>query len=180
VGEVAYKVNTTEKIFLPEAKHTKELGILLSKQPRMIIALTGPLGAGKTTLVQGIAEGLGVIEKVNSPTFNLINEYHSGQKSLYHVDLYRFLPEASKQHNSNNNEDKELLKEELEEIFTLISSLEGIVAIEWAGLLENYLPPDHLQINLTYVKDDTARCAELSATNKIPQDIKQIWNHKND
>ena len=54
-----------------------------------IIGLTGDLGAGKTQLVKGLARGLGVLERVHSPTFALINQYLSGRLPLYHLDLYR-------------------------------------------------------------------------------------------
>src|SRR2546426_3759432 len=54
-----------------------------------VIGLTGALGAGKTQLVKGIARGLGVTNRVHSPTFTLINEYNGGRLSLFHLDLYR-------------------------------------------------------------------------------------------
>lgn len=59
-----------------------------------VIALEGPMGAGKTTFVKGLAQGLGVKEVVQSPTFTMLNEYHSGRLPLYHLDLYR-LSESS-------------------------------------------------------------------------------------
>src|SRR2546429_2384812 len=54
-----------------------------------VIGLTGALGSGKTQLVKGIARGLGVTNRVHSPTFTLINEYNGGRLSLFHLDLYR-------------------------------------------------------------------------------------------
>ena len=59
-----------------------------------ILLLEGDLGAGKTTFTQGLADGLGVDEFVNSPTFVIINEYYSGKLPLYHMDLYRLEDEA--------------------------------------------------------------------------------------
>ena len=59
-----------------------------SLQPGDILLLEGDLGAGKTTLTQGLAKGLGVTEFVNSPTFVIINEYFTGRLPLYHMDLY--------------------------------------------------------------------------------------------
>ena len=55
----------------------------------LVIALSGDLGAGKTQLAKGIARGLGVTERVHSPTFALVNEYRGGRLPLFHVDLYR-------------------------------------------------------------------------------------------
>lgn len=54
-----------------------------------MFALTGDLGAGKTQLVRGIARGLGVVTRVHSPTFTLVNEYAGGRLALFHLDLYR-------------------------------------------------------------------------------------------
>ena len=55
----------------------------------LVIALSGDLGAGKTQLAKGIARGLGVTDRVHSPTFTLVNEYGGGRLPLFHVDLYR-------------------------------------------------------------------------------------------
>jgi tRNA threonylcarbamoyladenosine biosynthesis protein TsaE len=55
----------------------------------LVIALSGDLGAGKTQLTKGIARGLGITDRVHSPTFALLNEYHGGRLPLFHLDLYR-------------------------------------------------------------------------------------------
>src|SRR5882724_12462839 len=55
----------------------------------LVIALSGDLGAGKTQLARGVARGLGIAERVHSPTFALVNEYRGGRLPLFHVDLYR-------------------------------------------------------------------------------------------
>ncbi|HRT59280.1 MAG TPA: tRNA (adenosine(37)-N6)-threonylcarbamoyltransferase complex ATPase subunit type 1 TsaE, partial [Candidatus Paceibacterota bacterium] len=57
--------------------------------PGLVIGLTGDLGAGKTQLVKGLARGLGIPERVHSPTFALVNTYAGGRLPLYHLDLYR-------------------------------------------------------------------------------------------
>lgn len=54
-----------------------------------VIGLSGDLGAGKTQLVKGLATGLGIKDRINSPTFGLVNEYESGRLPLFHLDLYR-------------------------------------------------------------------------------------------
>lgn len=73
---------------------TQNLGRQLGKSlpPGTILLLKGDLGAGKTTLVQGIGEGLGITDAIVSPTFTLINEYPEGRIPLYHLDLYRLEP----------------------------------------------------------------------------------------
>ncbi len=99
------------------------------------ILLQGNLGAGKTSLIQGIGQGLGITEPIVSPTFTLINEYTEGRLPLYHLDLYRLQPE------------------EVEGIYPEIywEALEvtpGITAIEWSQRLP-YQPDHYLEINLT-------------------------------
>ena len=78
------------EIFTKSAEETVELGkrIGVFLVPNDVVALVGPLGAGKTTLIQGIAEGAGVKDYVTSPTFIIINEYQ-GRVPFFHVDLYR-------------------------------------------------------------------------------------------
>lgn len=58
-------------------------------RPGWVIGLTGDLGAGKTQLVKGIARGLGIAARIQSPTFTLVHEYREGRLPLYHIDLYR-------------------------------------------------------------------------------------------
>ena len=72
-------------------QETEALGRKIAEllSPGAVLALFGDLGAGKTALIQGIAAGLGVKEPVTSPTFTIVNEYHSGVLPLFHFDLYR-------------------------------------------------------------------------------------------
>jgi tRNA threonylcarbamoyladenosine biosynthesis protein TsaE len=99
--------------------------------PGSLVALRGPLGAGKTQLAKGIAEGLGVPTVVNSPTFVLMNE-HVGRLRLYHVDAYR-LSDPEEALAAGLLDDREL---------------EGVTVIEWADRLEGWLPLDRLEIGL--------------------------------
>ncbi len=72
-------------------EETLEYGEQLGRaaQPGMVIGLIGDLGAGKTQLVRGFARGLGITERIHSPTFTLVNEYRTGRFPCYHLDLYR-------------------------------------------------------------------------------------------
>ncbi|MBI1910330.1 MAG: tRNA (adenosine(37)-N6)-threonylcarbamoyltransferase complex ATPase subunit type 1 TsaE [Deltaproteobacteria bacterium] len=109
-------------------KETRQFAANLAKKmkPGTVLALIGDLGSGKTTFVQGLAEGLGISKKyyVNSPTFTLINEYE-GKIPLFHFDLYRL------------GSVKELADLGFEEYL----EKNGIVVVEWA----EKLPPAELQ-----------------------------------
>jgi tRNA threonylcarbamoyladenosine biosynthesis protein TsaE len=110
-----------------------------------VIALTGELGAGKTTLAKGIAQGLGVAEEITSPTFTIINEYTSGRLPLYHFDVYRL----------GEGEDACAGMEELgyEEYFFG----DGVTIVEWADLVRDLIPADAIRIALSYGPDADTR-----------------------
>jgi tRNA threonylcarbamoyladenosine biosynthesis protein TsaE len=116
-----------------EATHA--VGVRLGRQVRRgdLIGLRGELGAGKTCLVRGLAEGLGIPpHKVRSPTFTLVNEYSGGRLPLYHIDLYRLTPSAV---------DRMALRDYLYG--------DGICVVEWFERLGEDAP--HLDIELTFV-----------------------------
>lgn len=100
-----------------------------------VILLRGNLGSGKTTLVKGIGQGLGITDTIDSPTFTLVNEYLEGRVPLYHVDLYRLNPTAAEQ----------LF---LETYWEGLDYPLGLVAIEWPERLRS-LPPTPLAIDIT-------------------------------
>lgn len=79
------------RVFVPHEAAMRELGARLAKQlkPGDIVLLEGPLGAGKTTLVRGALAALGHEGTVRSPSFNLVQEYELGSKTVVHADLYR-------------------------------------------------------------------------------------------
>ncbi len=129
----------TERIVnLVDASATHALGVELGRSltAGSVLLLTGDLGSGKTTLVQGLAVGLDIADSIVSPTFTIINEYLTGRLPLYHLDLYRLDP-------------AEVADLNLESYWLGIESELGIVAIEWAERLSD-LPDDYLQIELTY------------------------------
>jgi tRNA threonylcarbamoyladenosine biosynthesis protein TsaE len=140
------------KINLANAQRTRKLGVTLGRSlnPGSIILLEGDLGAGKTTLVQGIGEGLGITDPIVSPTFTLINEYPEGRIPLYHLDLYRLDPQSVAELN-------------LEAYIEGIEVTPGIVAIEWAERMP-YKPYNYLNICLSYGTEDT-RVAEITSVN---------------
>lgn len=74
---------------------TEALGQRLAEtlQPGDVIAYTGDLGAGKTAFTRGLARGLGITERITSPTFTIVNEYLGGRLPLFHFDMYRLSSE---------------------------------------------------------------------------------------
>lgn len=116
---------------LPDLNATHNLGYKLGQfcSRGTILLLSGDLGSGKTTLVQGLGAGLGVVEPISSPTFTLINEYLEGRIPLYHVDLYRL-------------ETNQVDALELEEVYCDGGeALSGVLAIEWAERMREPLQP---------------------------------------
>ncbi len=123
---------------LASVEETLQLGKLLAQflGPGCVLLLEGDLGAGKTSLVQGIGQGLGITEAIVSPTFTLVNEYTEGRIPLYHLDLYRL-------------SDVEVENLYLETYWEGVEVKPGITAIEWAERLP-YLPPNYLKIQLLH------------------------------
>lgn len=111
-------------------------------KPGAVVCLYGELGAGKTCLIQGLARGLGVKEEkeVKSPTFVLIREYE-GKVPIYHFDLYRIESE------------QELEGLGYEEYFYG----RGVTLIEWAGKIEEHLPPNRIEIHLAFLEENERR-----------------------
>lgn len=142
------KVIPTLKVPLPSPEDTHRLGFVLGQQvgAQALVAVYGPLGAGKTTMAQGAAQALGVEEVVNSPTFTTINEYTSGRLPFYHLDLYR-LYSAFAAGKSPGAAALNMLTIELDEL----RSAPGLVFIEWAECLAEYVAQqDHIRVELNY------------------------------
>ncbi len=113
-------------------KFGRELGA--AAKAGSVIALTGDLGAGKTTLTKAIAEGLGVKEIITSPTFNIIKQYDSGRLPLYHFDVYRI------------TDPDEMYELGYEEYFYG----EGVCVVEWADMIDELIPEDAVRIDIGY------------------------------
>lgn len=127
------------------AKDTQSLGARLGKvlKPGMVVSLTGPLGAGKTVLVKGVAKALGIKENIVSPTFTLVQEY-SGSMSMLHLDLYRI---------SGCEEFEQMGGEDF--LYP-----HGVAFIEWSEKIAEMMPADTIYITLT-IKDDHSRDVEI-------------------
>ena len=139
-GSLVFKSTTYEWV-LENLEDTKKLGYELAKNlpSKSILLLQGPLGVGKTTIVQGLAKGLGIVEPVTSPTFSLAQHYKIGKQNLIHLDLYRI---------ENNYADELFLQEEEE-----ADSENSIIVIEWAERLNIELPEAWL-IKINYGTDN--------------------------
>jgi tRNA threonylcarbamoyladenosine biosynthesis protein TsaE len=107
---------------------------------RVVLALHGDMGGGKTCFVQGLAAALGIDRPVTSPTFTLVHEY-KGIRPLVHVDLYRI----------RNSDDALMLG--LEEYF----EVEGITAVEWAERALDLFPPDTVHLYFETMDNEHAR-----------------------
>ena len=113
--------------------------------PGTVIALIGPLGAGKTTFTKAIAKGLGIEETITSPTFTVVCEYDSGRLPLYHFDVYRV------------SDPDELFEMGFEEYLYK----NGVCLIEWADLIDDILPANTQRIKLSYGENENERIIEI-------------------
>jgi len=132
-----------KKIITKSSQETVKCGQNLAKKLRggEVIGLIGELGSGKTTFVQGLAKGLGIKDRILSPTFTLMRSYQGGKLNLCHVDLYRLDKPA------------EFRNLGLEEIWL---KHENVVVIEWAEKAGEYLPETTTFIHFKY-KNETLR-----------------------
>ena len=137
-----------KELFVVTTKNEQEtmaVGASLAKTvgSKVVFTLVGDLGAGKTHFVKGFVKGLGSEELVTSPTFTLLNVYEGGKVPVYHFDMYRL---------SSREEAEEL---GFDEYFDL-SSLDGIVFVEWPSQVEGMITCPHIEIEITKI-DNSAR-----------------------
>jgi tRNA threonylcarbamoyladenosine biosynthesis protein TsaE len=148
--------------FSRSPEQTRRIGVRLggALQPGDVICLQGDLGAGKTTFVQGIAQGWGSQDSVSSPTFIIVNVYRRGDEArLFHMDAYRLdsTPEA----------------EELD----LDSMLaQGPLIIEWPERMDGLVPAERLWVNLEHIDEDE-RQMKFRASGQRYDNLLEVIRH---
>ena len=118
--------------FKPEETFQVGRDLAMQAEAGQVYTLIGDLGVGKTVLTQGMAEGLGILEPVNSPTFTIVQVYEEGRMPFYHFDVYRI------------GDVEEMYEIGFEDYFYG----EGVCLIEWANLIEEILPDAYTQITI--------------------------------
>ena len=128
-------------MFVENLQETLKLGEKLSQKlnPQSIVLLQGPIGAGKTSFVQGIAKGLSISEDITRPTFALSHHYISGKIPLIHLDLYR-LEISSLAKEVFFSEEEEALQKQ------------AILVVEWPELIESSIE-NFWKIEISYAKN---------------------------
>ena len=129
------------------AAETEALGEKLARKLRggEVIAFTGDLGAGKTAFTRGLARGLGIADRVTSPTFTIVNEYEGGRLPLFHFDMYRLS-----------------CSDELYDIgWEDYLARGGVCAVEWSEIVEDALEADAIRVD---IKNDGDDCRSVAIT----------------
>ena len=129
----------------------EKLGRLLSKGDT--ICLKGDLAGGKTTFTKGIGKALNIKQVINSPTFTILKIYN-GDLPLYHIDAYRL-----------ENSHYDLGMDELDD---------GVMVVEWPEYYKDYLPQEYLEINFTYIDDNTREIVFNAYGDRYESIIKEI------
>jgi len=149
-------IDDTDKFAQNVAKIVSEKGGL--------ICLYGDIGAGKTTFVKYLAKYLDIKEKVTSPSFVILNEYHSGKISLYHFDLYRL--------------EREGLESILDELHEYTENEKALAIIEWAEFSSGDLPENRLEIEIKYIDENQRKFFIKAFGDKniiILEQIKEVY-----
>ena len=149
------------KLEINSSEEMKRLGQVIADTADAddLLLLNGDLGAGKTTLTQGIGRALGIRRPVKSPTFTIVREYRDGRMPLFHMDFYRL---------DNDDLSSIDLNEYLAE--------QGLVVIEWPEIISADLPNEYLELQIKRVDDSwdsTKRTVEFKASG----DRNQQWTH---
>lgn len=126
--------------------------------PGQLVEFAGDLGGGKTTIIKGIARGLGIKKTVTSPTFNIYKTYKSNKFILDHFDLYRL-------------GDDFVISEQLKEKIKLADS---VVVVEWAEKFKSLFSNDYLKIKLYFINENTRKIEILAKGDKSAKVLKRI------
>ena len=140
------------------AEETMELGqrfVALAK-PGSVFCLTGDLGAGKTTLVRGMAKGLHITGVVQSPTFNIMKVYFHGDKPLIHIDAYRL---------ADFNTDIGLDE--------YIGYETGLTVIEWPEFIKELIPDNAIEVNITNVGENKRNIKVITEDKNFLEGLKK-------
>ena len=133
----------SQRFITNSPEETEALGARLAGalEPGAVVAFTGDLGAGKTAFVRGLARGLGIPDRVTSPTFTIVNEYEGGRLPLFHFDLYRLGC--------------------ADELFDIgwedYLARGGVCAVEWSERMEELLEPGTIRVDLRRGEDEDRR-----------------------
>ena len=131
----------------PTAEHMRDLASAIASllAGGDVVVLTGDLGAGKTTFVQGAAKALGVTDPVASPTFTLVRRYR-GSRPVNHVDVYRL----------------DRIQDVIDLGFEELLDPDGVTFVEWGDVIEGLLPDAYLEIELWTRPEDEGRLVVLT------------------
>ncbi|MCQ2800715.1 MAG: tRNA (adenosine(37)-N6)-threonylcarbamoyltransferase complex ATPase subunit type 1 TsaE [Bacilli bacterium] len=146
-----------EKTFVSNsAEETMELGKKIAKAASngSTFCFTGDLGAGKTTLVRGIAQALNIKSVVQSPTFNIMKIYFDGSKPLIHIDAYRLA-----------DVDTDIGLDEY------IGYETGLTVIEWPDFIKNLIPSNAITINITNLGDTKRQITIQTEDTSLLEDL---------
>ena len=134
-------------------EETEDIGARLAEtlKPGAVVAFTGDLGAGKTAFTRGLARGLGVPDRVTSPTFTIVNEYEGGRLPLFHFDMYRL---ASP-----------------DELFDIgwedYLRRGGVCAVEWSENIAGALEPDAVRVDIRRGSSDQERVITVTGVSEL-------------
>ena len=134
-------------------EETEDIGARLAEQlgPGAVVAFTGDLGAGKTAFTRGLARGLGVPDRVTSPTFTIVNEYEGGRLPLFHFDMYRL--------------------SSADELFDIgwedYLRRGGVCAVEWSENIAGALEPDAVRVDIRRGSSDQERVITVTGVSEL-------------
>ena len=132
---------------------TEEIGARLAVRlnPGAVLAFTGDLGAGKTAFIRGLARGLGIMERVTSPTFTIVNEYEGGRLPLFHFDMYRL------------GSSDELFDIGWEDYL----ARGGVCAVEWSEIVADALEEGCIRVDIRRGDGETRRMITIEGEEKL-------------